>query len=177
MKPISNLIRTCIPTAFALAAVGLLSSVAPAATLNAIYNSASDVPVTAKGYTANGNTVSFALNFAPAVGTDLMVVSNTALGFIVGAFSNLTNGQPVALSYSGTTYSFVANYYAGSGNDLVLVWARNRAVAWGYNYEGQLGNNSGADSPLTVSVTATGVLAGKTVVALAAGEYHSLALC
>ncbi len=43
------------------------------------------------------------------------------------------------LSYGGAIYSFVANYYGGSGNDLVLVWANNRAFAWGYNYYGQLG--------------------------------------
>jgi alpha-tubulin suppressor-like RCC1 family protein len=106
-----------------------------------------------------------------------MVVSNTALAFINGTFDNLTNGQPVMLSYGGTTYSFAANYFGGSGNDLVLVWANNRAFAWGNNADGQLGDDTTTQRQLPVPVTATGVLAGKTVVAAAAGGYHSLVLC
>ena len=122
--------------------------------------------------------MNFTLNFAPAAGTELMVVNNTGLGFINGTFDNLTNGQPVALSYGGTNYNFVANYYGGSGNDLVLVWANNRAFAWGCDSNGQLGDNtSGQNRLVPVPVTTTGVLAGKTVVAIAAGGYHSLALC
>ena len=99
--------------------------------MNATYATGNEVPVTSREFIATGNTVNFTLNFAPAAGTELMVVNNTGLGFINGTFDNLTNGQPVALSYGGTTYNFVANYYGGSGNDLVLVWANNRAFAWG----------------------------------------------
>ena len=40
-----------------------------------------------------------------------------------------------------------------------------------------MGNNSLTVSQVPVAVTATGVLAGKTVIAVAAGEDHSLALC
>src|SRR5512137_2634034 len=94
----------------ALAVLCFAAEVASAATVNAVYNSAADVPVTANGYTATGNTVNFTLNFAPATGTDLTVVKNTALSFITGTFDNLTNGQPVALNYGGTTYPYVANY-------------------------------------------------------------------
>ena len=71
-----------------------------------------------------------------------MVVKNTGLGFINGRFDNLTNGQKVALSYGGTNYAFAANYYGGSGNDLVLVWANNRPFAWGNDQFGQLGDNA-----------------------------------
>jgi alpha-tubulin suppressor-like RCC1 family protein len=106
-----------------------------------------------------------------------MVVNNTWLQFIQGTFDNLTNGQAVALSYGGTLYNFVANYYGGNGNDLVLVWANNRPFAWGNNNAGQLGDNSRTQRQLPVPVTTTGGLAGKTVVALAAGGSHSLALC
>ena len=48
--------------------------------------------------------------------------------------------------------------------------------AWGLNNYGQLGNNSTTDSPVPVAVTTSGVLSGKTVVAIAAGQYDSLAL-
>ena len=115
--------------------------------MNAIYDSADNVPVAASSYTATGNTVDFTLNFAPSTGTDLMVVNNTGLDFIHGTFDNLTNGQAVTLSYAGTVYSFVANYYGGSGNDLVLAWAQKRLVAWGTDEFGQLGDNAQRDKP------------------------------
>ena len=133
MKTTKHFILSWILSAVALAAFGLVSTVASADTVDATYNAATDVPVTASGYTATGNTVNFTLNFAPATGTDLMVVKNTGLAFINGTFDNLAQGQPVALSYGGVTYRFVANYYGGSGNDLVLVWAGTRAFAWGCN--------------------------------------------
>ena len=178
MKTSRNFSLTEILRAVALAAFALASTNATGATLNAIFNSAADVPVTASGYTATGNTVNFTLNYAPATGTDLMVVQNTGLGFINGTFDNLAQGQPVALSYGGVTYRFVANYYGGSGNDLVLVWANTRPFAWGDNYLGKLGDNTFEQYRLLpVSVTSSGVLAGKKVLSITAGFYHSLALC
>ncbi len=134
-------------------------------------------PITAPSYTATGKTINFTLNCVPATGTELMVVRNTGTGFINGTFSNLAQGKRVALPYGGITYDFVANYYGGNGNDLVLVWANNRALAWGSNAYGQLGDNTTTNRPIPVPVTALGVLAGKTVVAVAAGGNHSLALC
>jgi alpha-tubulin suppressor-like RCC1 family protein len=177
MRTTKHLISTCIPAAAALAVFALAATVASADTVDAIYNSAADVPITANGYTATGNTVNFTLNYAPALGTELTVVSNTALDSISGTFDNLTNGQTVVLSHGGTNYVFAANYYGGSGNDLVLVWANNRAFAWGLNNYGQLGDNTWTNRVLPVLVTATGVLAGKTLVAIAGGANHSLALC
>jgi alpha-tubulin suppressor-like RCC1 family protein len=53
-------------------------------------------------------------------------------------------------------------------------------AAWGWNGYGQLGDNSLSDRlvPVAVNVAAgTSALAGKIVVAVAAGGYHSLALC
>src|ERR1035437_8642406 len=155
MKTSRNFSLIGILRAVALAAFGLASASATGATLNAIYNSAADVPVTASGYAATGNTVSFTLSFAPATGTDLTVVQNTGLDFINGTFDNLTQGQAVALNYGGVTYRFVANYYGGSGNDLALVWASNRPFAWGNNDGGQLGDNTSKARQLPVPVTPT----------------------
>jgi alpha-tubulin suppressor-like RCC1 family protein len=97
--------------------------------LDAAYNSPADVPVTVSGFTAMGKTVNFTLNFAPTPGTVLTVVNNTGPGPIVGNFADLADGQTVTLSYGWTNYTFVANYYGGSGNDLVLTWSS--ASAWG----------------------------------------------
>ncbi|HOX56336.1 MAG TPA: cell wall anchor protein [Candidatus Paceibacterota bacterium] len=177
MKTVRPFLRRLLSIAVFLTGVGVACTVAAAATVNATWNSAADVPVTATGYTATGHTINLTLNFAPATGTDLMVVNNTWPGFINGAFNNLTNRQAVVLGYGATQFKFVANYYGGTGNDLVLVWTGNRAFAWGKNNMGQLGDNSQTQRQLPVPVTATGVLEGKTLIALAAGGSHSLALC
>lgn len=150
----------------------------PAGPLVATFNAITDVPVTASSYSAEGNTVNITLNFTPTTGADLVVVNNTGLGFINGTFDNLTNGQSVSLEYGGAVYDFVANYFGGSGNDLVLMWSSNRPYAWGSNNYGQLGDNSiGINRLVPVRVTTSGILAGKTLVSCALGSSFGLALC
>ncbi len=51
-----------------------------------------------------------------------------------------------------------------------------RAMTWGNNLAGQLGNNTTTDSAVPVTVDISGVLAGKTVTAIATGDYHSCAV-
>jgi len=145
--------------------------------LAANYKTAADVPLTAGSYDATGKVVLFSLNFTPTTGAQLTVVKNTGLGFITGAFNNLTQGQLVTLSHGGSDYQFVANYFGGTGNDLVLVWAAKQPFAWGKNNNGQLGDNSTTPRASPVTVSAAGVLAGKTIFAMASGDMHSLALC
>lgn len=151
---------------------------ARAAIVNAGYNSAADVPLVVSGnYTATGITVNFTLNFAPDPGTNLMVVKLTGLGAINGTFVNLAQNQEVSLTFLGQNYDFVANYYGGTGNDLVLQWATTRPLAWGDNFSGQIGNGGTATSNVPVAVTSSDVLSGKKIVGLAPGRDHSLALC
>ena len=145
--------------------------------LEATFTSVTSLPASAASYDATGRAVNLALQFAPAAGTSLTVVNNTGLGFITGRFANLAQGQAVSFSLDGVTYSFVANYYGGTGNDLVLHWAGALPVGWGWNAYGQLGDNSATPPPAPVAVVAGGVLSGKTVVALASGNGHTLALC
>ena len=171
-----NLIPTRV-VALVWSSLILLAAPVSAATVTATFSAATTIPVTAATYTATGNTVDFTLNFAPPVGTNLTVVKNTGSGPIQGAFDNLAQNQVVNLSYGGINYTFVANYVGGTGNDLVLHWANTRVVAWGAGDSGQLGNGKWSGSSVPVPVTMTGVLAGKTVLATAAGEYHGLALC
>ena len=94
--------------------------------LLAVFNSATDIPVTAHGFNTLGNPINFILNYAPVTGTKLTVIRNTGSAFIQGTFSNLTQGQIVPLSYNGVTYNFMANYLGGTGRDLVLQWAAIR---------------------------------------------------
>jgi hypothetical protein len=135
-----------------------------AAVITAHFTGASTIPVTAAGYTATGHTVALSLGYAPTTGTTLTIVRNTALPFINGTFGNLAQGQAVSLSFGGKTYDFVANYFGGTGNDLVLQWANMRLVAWGLG--SRLGADTTTNSLTPVPVISTGVLAGKTVTAI-----------
>jgi hypothetical protein len=90
--------------------------------VNVTYVTGAEVPVSSNGFTAMGKKLNIALNFAPAPGTQLIVVQNKAPETIRGTFSNLGQGQTIALTYGGLTHYFVANYHGGNGNDLVLLW-------------------------------------------------------
>ena len=146
-------------------------------TLVATFNSATDIPVSADGYIAGTNTVNLALNFAPPIGTTLTVVENLGLDFINGTFTNLPQGGEVTLTFGGVNYHFIANYFGGTGNDLVLLWKGTRVMAWGSNGMFALGTGGGGNSLVPVNVVNTGLLANKTVMAIAAAQQHSLALC
>ncbi len=170
--------------AFATNAAGTtyssLSTFTPSVqSLSKVFGASSEVGISLVSSTPVqiSGTASLSLNFAPQPGTELMVIKNTGLGFISGRFDNLAHGKDVILSYGGVNYSFVANYYGGSGNDLVLAWKNIHPLAWGLNFDGQLGNNSTYNSSLPVVVTKPDVLSGKTMVGLATGYSHSLGLC
>lgn len=109
----------------ATAAVAMLALSTPhlfAGDVNVTYVTGAEVPVSSNGFTAMDKKVNITLNFAPAPGTQLMVVQNTGPGIIRGTFSNLAQGQTIALTYGGLIHYFVANYHGGNGNDLVLLW-------------------------------------------------------
>ena len=141
------------------------------------FHSASDVPVSADGFAAGGIPVGIVLGYAPVPGTILTMVNNRGLGFIHGTFGNLTQGQRIGLTFNGKTYDFVANYFGGTGNDLVLQWADTQVMAWGSNSYGQLGDATTTRRLVPTASEDSGVLAGRTVVALGGGYLHSLALC
>jgi alpha-tubulin suppressor-like RCC1 family protein len=147
-----------------------------AAPHSASFSSAITVPFSGTSFAGSGHTISFTLGFAPAVGTQFTVVNNTGPAF-TSTFDNLAHGQTVMLTYSGSTYYFVADYYGGTGNDLVLHWKKNRPVAWGLNSDGQLGDGTNTNRSRPVPVDTSGVLAGKTIVQVSPGYHHAMALC
>ena len=104
------------------AVFGVSASQVVAQDIAATYATGVEIAVKSNGFAAEGKTLNITLQFAPPPGTQLMVVQNTGPGIIRGRFSNLAQGQTIALSYAGLVYHFVANYYGGSGNDLVLLW-------------------------------------------------------
>lgn len=155
-----------------------LTGTGTALSLAANYTTGAVVPLTTATLTATGSTVGFTLNHTPVTGATLMVVKLTGLDFIQGTFSNLAQGQEVTLSYGGSFYPFVADYYGGTGNDLVLRWANTKAWGWGENGSSQMGDGGTiSDRPLPTPASVTGLLAGKTILALAPGPSHCVALC
>ena len=54
--------------------------------------------------------------------------------------------------------------------------ADGQAYCWGYNGEGQLGNNTTTDSLVPIAVDTSGVLAGKTITSMQGSEEHTCAL-
>jgi len=106
----------------AVAVLGVLAPRVLAQDLTATYVTGTEVAVKSDGIDVEGKTLKITLEFAPSPGTQLMVVRNTGPGIIRGRFNNLAQGQTIALSYAGLVYHFVANYYGGNGNDLVLLW-------------------------------------------------------
>lgn len=154
--------------------IGFYVTVPSASALNAIFNSSADVPVTAAGYDASGQTITITLNFTPAPGTNLMVVKNTSTAPIAGPFSNLAPGTLVPVTHSGTTYQFIASYTGGTGNDLVLLWPGTAAYAWGYNFSGQLGDGTTDDSPIAMPVLRSGAFAETTLTSITGASFHTL---
>ena len=166
-------------TRWLLPVVLLLTVLSQAARADAYtFTAANYVPISAGSYAITAETtINLSLGYVPHTGTNLTVINNTGLGFIQGRFTNLAQGQTVILTYNDRNYPFVANYYGGTGNDLVLQWAGNLLCGWGGNTFGQIGNGSNTDSNVPVAVTSSGVLAGKTIISISSGGRHSLALC
>lgn len=118
--------------------------------------------LTTERFTAEGATLQMSLSAAPPPGKSLEVVRASGMAEITGRFVNLEHGQAVTLDYDGISYDFFANYHGGDGNDLVLQRAGTRVMVWG-------------GTPAALSPA--GALAGKTVVSVAMGSQHLLALC
>ena len=95
----------------------------------------------------------------------------------LGNNGTVSSSVPVLVDQSGVlSGKAVTKIAAGAGHTLVLC-SDGTLAAWGYNPNGQVGNNSMTTTQVPVLVNQSGVLAGKTVIAIAAGDSHSLVIC
>ena len=137
---------------------------------------AGEIPITVDSAMLAGS-LNVSLGYAPVPGDRLTLVRNTGSGFLAGSFSNLVQGAVIPLTFNGMSHSFVVDYFGGNGRSLVLHWANALAAGWGSGSMGQLGNGANLSTNRNpVAVTDSGVMAGETLVKLAAGTSHSLAL-
>ena len=89
---------------------------------------------------------------------------------------------PVAVSSYGSLVGKTITSVSCGMNHTLVIDSTGGLHAWGHNSSAQIGNNpanpmnSGTVSKVPVSVSSFGSLVGKTVVACAAGDFHSLAV-
>ena len=76
----------------------------------------------------------------------------------------------------GVLFGKTVTAISGGSAHCLALCSDGTLVAWGINYEGQLGNGTYNDSDVPVPVNQNGVLRGKKVVAVATGLLYSLAL-
>lgn len=82
---------------------------------------------------------------------------------------------PVAVDTSGVLAGKTVTAISASGTHTCAI-ADNEPYCWGNNANGRLGNNSTTDSLVPVAVDTSGVLAGKTVTAIAAAGSGTCAI-
>jgi hypothetical protein len=70
--------------------------------------------------TLNGGLLDLQLNYDPAVNSLFTIIDNQGANPISGQFAGLANGTTFDETYAGDTYRFKINYFAGTGNDVVL---------------------------------------------------------
>ncbi|HOY54644.1 MAG TPA: hypothetical protein PL015_08205 [Opitutaceae bacterium] len=143
-------------------------------------NSSTPVAVDMTGALAGKTVVSVAAGWGGSLALDR---EGKVYAWGTGDFGQLGNGAtensstPVTVDMTGVlSGKTVVSVSVGMNHSLALC-SDGTVVAWGGNEYGQLGNGSTEYTTRPVAVDMSGVLAGKTVVSVSAGQYHSVALC
>jgi len=149
---------------------------------NTTTNSRSPIAVQVAGTPLAGKTI---VQIAAGADHSLALDSGGALyAWGSNAYGQLGNGTttnssvPVAVKIAGTPLAgkTIVQIAAGANHNMVLT-SDGAVYTWGWNYHGQLGNNTKTNSNTIVAVQTIGTpLAGKKIVKIAAGQGHSLAL-
>ena len=94
----------------------------------------------------------------------------------LGNSGTLNSPVPVAVDPFGVLAGKSVTAISAGDEDSLALTSDGQAVAWGKNNYGQLGNGITGTSTVPVLVNTDGILAGKTVVAIAAGTFHSMVM-
>ena len=94
----------------------------------------------------------------------------------LGDGSTISTTSPVPVYTGGVLAGRTLTQIVAGASSTCALDSTGLAYCWGLNSSGQLGNNSTTQSPVPVAVSTSGVLAGKTLVQLAAGNAHVCAL-
>jgi alpha-tubulin suppressor-like RCC1 family protein len=95
----------------------------------------------------------------------------------LGNNSTTNSSVPVAVTTSGVLSGVtVTQITADSGFNACALGSNGAAYCWGKNSDGQLGNNTVTSSSVPVAVTTSGVLAGKALTQVTAGNDLTCAL-
>lgn len=140
----------------------------------------SNVPVQVLGIGGSGNLTNVSSISSGAYHT-CAVVSSAAVcwGYNdygqIGDTTTVQKNVPTAVSVAGvlggkTITDISAGYYH------TCAIGSNLPYCWGYNADGELGNNLTGNSSVPVAVDATAALSGKTVSAVSTGTYHACVL-
>ncbi len=94
----------------------------------------------------------------------------------LGNNSTTQSSTPVAVNTAGTLNGKTIKQISAGNSHACVVASDNLAYCWGDNSGGQLGNNSTAQSNVPVAVSMTGILSGKTIKMIDAGNSHTCAI-
>lgn len=94
----------------------------------------------------------------------------------LGNATTSSSSSPVAVSTSGVLSGKVMIGVTSGDAFTCALASDGRVYCWGNNADGQLGNGSTSDSSIPVAVSVSGVLSGKTITAITAGQDHACAL-
>jgi alpha-tubulin suppressor-like RCC1 family protein len=122
--------------------------------------------------------------FSPAVDGVSVFAAQRSVAWGWNEFGQLGNGSttnnnvPAAVFTDGSLSNKTVIAVVGGYEHSLVLCSDGTVAGWGRNDYGQLGNgnNITTNVPVTV-VTSAGALFNKTVVAVAGGTWHSLALC
>ena len=89
----------------------------------------------------------------------------------LGSGTMRASASPVAVSKSGVLKGKTLVAIDAGYSHVCALSAAGKTFCWGNNYSGELGDGSSTNSAVPVAVDTSGVLSGKTFVALSAGDW------
>ena len=94
----------------------------------------------------------------------------------LGNSSTTSSSVPVAVSTSGVLAGKTIKQISAGSSHTCAIASDNKAYCWGSGTSGNLGNSSTTSSSVPVAVSTSGVLAGKTIKQISAGNLHTCAI-